>query len=448
MFGSVKKNIMIEKSNKKNLMLQNKAKKMIPGLTQLLSKRPDMFSVDVWPGYFSKAKGAKVWDLDGNEYLDMSISGIGANILGYAVDEVDNDVISNIKNGVSSSLNCPEDVALAEKLLELHTWADEVRYARCGGEAMTVAVRIARAATGKDKIAFSGYHGWHDWYLSANVTDDSNLNDHLIAGLSPKGVPKALAGTAIPFSFNDIDALEALVLKHGSELAAIIMEPMRNFRAPEEYWRKVEEISKRLSIPLIIDEISMGFRINCGGSHLSLGINPDMAVFSKALANGYAMAAIVGKSKWMDAAQVSFISSTMWTERVGPTAALATINYYHENQVHEHLAMIGRQIKQGWQDLANKHNLKIHVSGIDALCHFGLEYDNFLTLKSYFIEKMLEQNILATNMFYCMYAHKNEHVKQYLTAVDNAFSELAYAIKNPAVMDHVIPSTSGFKRLN
>ncbi|MFT2112676.1 aminotransferase class III-fold pyridoxal phosphate-dependent enzyme [Marinomonas sp. 2405UD68-3] len=439
---------MFEERSSKSISMQKKAKNIIPGLTQLLSKRPDMFSTDVWPGYFSKAKGAKIWDLDGNEYLDMSISGIGANILGYAVDEVDNDVINNIRNGVSSSLNCPEDVALAEKMLELHSWADDVRYARCGGEAMTVAVRIARAATGKDKIAFSGYHGWHDWYLSANVTDDSNLNDHLIPGLSPKGVPRALAGTSIPFPFNDIDALEALVLKHGNELAAIIMEPMRNFRAPQEYWQKVEEISKRLNIPLIIDEISMGFRINCGGSHLALGINPDIAVFSKAIANGYAMAAIIGKSKWMDAAQVSFISSTMWTERIGPTAALATINYYQKNHVHEHLALIGHQIKQGWQQLADKHNLNIHISGLDALCHFGLEYDNFLTLKSYFIEKMLEQGILATNMFYCMYAHKNEHVKQYLAAVDVAFSTLAQAIENPAMMEHVIPSTSGFKRLN
>ncbi|WP_404338879.1 aminotransferase class III-fold pyridoxal phosphate-dependent enzyme [Pseudoalteromonas mariniglutinosa] len=424
------------------------AKKIIPGLSQLLSKRPDMFSPDVWPGYFSKAKGAKVWDLDGNEYLDMSISGIGANILGYAVDEVDNEVIGNIRNGVSSSLNCPEDVALADKLVELHSWADQVRYTRCGGEAMTVAVRIARAATGKDKVAFCGYHGWHDWYLSANVTSNNNLNDHLIPGLSPKGVPKALAGTALPFPFNDIDALEKLVSENGSELAAIVMEPMRNFAPSAEYWQKVEEISKRLDIPLIIDEISMGFRINCGGAHLELGINPDIAVFSKAMANGYAMAAIIGKSKWMDAAQVSFISSTMWTERVGPTAALATINYYQKNQVHQHLAMIGRQIKQGWQELADKHGLKIHISGIDALCHFGLDYENFLTLKSYFIEKMLEQGILATNMFYCMYAHKDEHVQQYLAAIDIAFSALAKAIVNPSDMAHVRPSTSGFKRLN
>ncbi|NOU50781.1 aminotransferase class III-fold pyridoxal phosphate-dependent enzyme [Pseudoalteromonas sp. JBTF-M23] len=439
---------MTSKKHSKSISLQHQAKSIIPGLTQLLSKRPDMFSTDVWPGYFSKAKGAKVWDLDGKEYLDMSISGIGANILGYAVDEVDNEVIANIRNGVSSSLNCPEDVALADKLLELHSWAEEVRYTRCGGEAMAVAIRIARAATGKDKIAFSGYHGWHDWYLSANVTSDSNLNDHLIPGLSPNGVPKALAGTALPFAFNDIDALEELVQKHGSELGAIVMEPMRNFRASSEYWQQVEAIAKRLNIPLIIDEISMGFRINCGGSHLALGINPDIAVFSKALANGFAMAAIIGKSKWMDAAQVSFISSTMWTERVGPTAALATINYYQNNKVHEHLAYIGKQIKQGWQQLADKHGLKIHISGIDALCHFNLEYDNFLTLKSFFIEQMLKQGVLATNMFYCMYAHKDEHVAQYLSAVDNAFASLANALEQPNVMAHIIPSTSGFKRLN
>lgn len=439
---------MNNKKLEKSLSLQKKAKSIIPGLTQLLSKRPDMFSTNIWPGYFSKSKGCQVWDLDGNEYLDMSISGIGANILGYAVDEVDDAVINSIRNGVSSSLNCPEDVELAEKLLELHPWSEEVRYARCGGEAMTVAVRIARAATGKDKIAFSGYHGWHDWYLSANVTSNSNLNDHLIPGLSPKGVPKALAGTALPFPFNDIEALEQLVAENGDELAAIVMEPMRNFAPSEEYWQQVEAIAARLNIPLIIDEISMGFRINCGGSHLKLGINPDIAVFSKAMANGYAMAAVIGKSKWMDAAQTSFISSTMWTERVGPTAALATINYYEQHQVHEHLAVIGAKIKDGWLSLAQKHGLEIHVSGIDALCHFSLNNENFLTLKSYFIEKMLEQGVLATNMFYCMYAHKEHHVETYLKAVDNAFSAIADAIENPELLAHVIPSTSGFKRLN
>ncbi|WP_440055621.1 aminotransferase class III-fold pyridoxal phosphate-dependent enzyme [Pseudoalteromonas sp. T1lg65] len=437
-----------QKHIKKSLELQQKAKKLIPGLSQLLSKRPDMFNPEHWPGYYSKAQGAKVWDLDGNEYLDMSISGIGANILGYAEPAVDNEVIQAITNGVSSSLNCPEEVLLAEKLCEIHPWAEQARFARCGGEAMTVAVRIARAATGKDKIAFCGYHGWHDWYLSANISDTGNLDDHLIPGLSPRGVPRALKGTAIPFPFDDIQALKDVISHHGTELAAIVMEPMRNFSPSAEYWRQVEALASELHIPLIIDEISMGFRICPGGSHLQLGINPDIAVFSKAMANGYAMAAVIGKSKWMDAAQSSFISSTMWTERVGPVAALATIDFYQSNKVHEHLASLGEKIKQGWLDLAAKHQLKIHVSGISALCHFGFEHPEPLKLKALFIEKMLDKNILATNMYYAMYAHQFEHVEQYLQAVDYAFAAIKEAQDNPELLAHITPSTSGFKRLN
>ncbi|QZO14047.1 aminotransferase class III-fold pyridoxal phosphate-dependent enzyme [Pseudoalteromonas piscicida] len=432
----------------KNTEMQAKAKQLIPGLSQLLSKRPDMFNQSVWPGYFSKAKGCYVWDLNEQRYLDMSISGIGANILGYAEPAVDQAVIETINNGVSSSLNCPEEVMLAEKLVELHPWSDQVRFARCGGEAMTIAVRIARAATGKDKIAFCGYHGWHDWYLAANVSSKENLDEHLIAGLSPAGVPKALAGTAIPFSYNDIDSLKEVVEQHGPELGAIVMEPMRNIAPNSEYWSFVGKIAKTLDIPLIIDEISMGFRINCGGSHLLLGIEPDIAVFSKALANGYAMAAIIGKEKWMDAAQSSFISSTMWTERVGPTAALATIRYYEANNVHDHLQKIGALVKAGWQSLAEKHGLSIHISGIDALCHFSFEHDNPLQLKAYFIEQMINQGVLATNMFYAMYAHKEEHVDEYLSAVDNAFKAVKVALHDPEVLKEVTPTTAGFKRLN
>ena len=193
----------------KSLAMQERAKRIIPGMTQLLSKRPDRFSQGIWPGYFSRAKGARVWDLDGNEYIDMSISGIGANILGYADPEVDDAVKTAIANGTSSSLNCPEEIVLAELLCELHPWAEMVRYARTGGEAMAIAIRIARAHTGKDKIAFCGYHGWHDWYLAANLADSEALGGHLLAGLSPAGVPRALVDSAFPFRYNHAEELEA-----------------------------------------------------------------------------------------------------------------------------------------------------------------------------------------------------------------------------------------------
>jgi glutamate-1-semialdehyde 2,1-aminomutase len=434
--------------NKKTKIAIENGKKVIPGLTQLLSKRPDMLSPDIWPTYFKKAKGVEIWDLDGNKYVDMSISGVGANILGYSVAEINTPVIQAIENGVSCSLNCYEDVELAEMLLSLHPWAQQVRYARCGGEAMTVAVRIARAATGRDKVAFCGYHGWHDWYLAANIESNNNLDDHLIAGLSPAGVPKVLDGTAIPFEFNNINKLKEILAKHGRDMAAVIMEPMRNIKPDKGYWLRVQALCAQYELPLIIDEISMGFRLNCGGSHLVLGIQPDIAVFSKAMANGHAMAAIIGKEHWMEAVQKSFISSTMWTERVGPTAALATIDYYQQNNVHKHLKVIGDLVINGWETLAYKHKLNLHVTGIPALSHFSIESNNFQKLKSYFIQLMYEQGFLATNMVYVMYAHKEHHIVQYLDAVDNAFAKLSLAVHNNEYERYVTPSTVGFKRLN
>ena len=172
--------------------LYQSAKKMIPGGTQLLSKRPEMFAPEIWPAYYSKAKGSKVWDLDGNKYIDMSIVGIGANILGFADKDVDKAVINSVKKGVSSSLNCPEEVELANILTDLHPWADMVRYARSGGEAMALAVRVARAHTNRDIVLFSGYHGWEDWYLSSNLQSRKNLNNHLLKNLVPAGVPNSL----------------------------------------------------------------------------------------------------------------------------------------------------------------------------------------------------------------------------------------------------------------
>ena len=184
--------------------LYKRAKKVIPGGTMLLSKRPEMFLPNNWPSYFSKTKDCYVWDLDGNKLTDVSIMSIGANILGYSNYEVDSAVIETVQKGNLSTLCCPEEVYLAEKLVELHPWSDMVRLARTGGEANAIAIRIARAASGKENVAICGYHGWHDWYLSANLKSD-NLEGHLLKGLDPAGVPKNLAGTVHPFHYNKFE---------------------------------------------------------------------------------------------------------------------------------------------------------------------------------------------------------------------------------------------------
>jgi len=433
----------------KSIKMQERAKKRIPGMTQLLSKRPDMFSQGIWPGYYSKAKGVEVWDLDGNKYIDMSIAGIGANVLGYADPDVDAAVLEAVSQGSSCSLNCPEEVELADILCEIHSWAGKVRFARSGGEAMAIAVRIARAFTNKDKLAFCGYHGWHDWYLSANLGTENALGEHLLPGLKPNGVPKALAGTSFPFRYNHLEDLQDIVVQHKNDLAAIIMEPIRNKQPDPSFLDGVRSIADETGAVFVMDEISAGFRMNTGGAHLLHNVTPDIAVFSKAMGNGYPIAAIIGKGEVMDAAQNTFISSTMWTERTGPVAALAMIKKHQNVDAGKHLSAIGRQVQEGWALIANKNNLKIKVGGIFPCSHFAFQYDTAQSMKAYFVQLMLERGFLASNLFYAMYAHEDHHVKDYLEAVDRAFSEISEADQKGDIKKRLKGSLSsvGFKRL-
>jgi len=440
----------LEPNLRKSREYQDKARRIIPGMTQLLSKRPDMFSIGVWPGYFSKARGAAVWDLDGNRYIDMSISGIGANVLGYADPDVDAAVVETIAKGTSCSLNCPEEIELAELLCELHPWAEMVRYARTGGESMAIAVRIARAHTGKDKVAFCGYHGWHDWYLAANLGTENALGEHLLSGLSPSGVPKGLTGTALPFRYNHLEELEKIASKHKDGIGVIVMEPIRNSEPELGFIEGVRSIANETGAVFIVDEISAGFRLTTGGAHLIVHREtPDIAVFSKALGNGYPVAAIIGRAHIMQAAQKTFISSTNWTERIGPTAALAMIKKHRDLKVSEHLIDIGDKVQTGWQRLAEKHGIALRVSGIKPMGHFSFEMKNPLAVKAYFIQLMLDQGFLASNLFYATYAHTEEHVTSYLQALDTAFSEITRAEETGELMRNLRgePASDGFKRL-
>ncbi len=434
---------------RKCIEVQKRAQMRIPGMSQLLSKSPDQFSLGVWPAYFKRAKGVEVWDLDDNRYVDMSIGGIGANVLGYADEDVDRAVLKAIADGNSSSLNCAEEVELADLMCEIHPWADMVRYARTGGESMAIAVRIARTHTGRDKVAFCGYHGWHDWYLSANVGTENALGEHLMAGLKPNGVPRCLKGTALPFRYNRLDELEALAKAHGDEIAAIVMEPIRNDPPEDGFLQSVRAVADRLGAVLVIDEISAGFRLNSGGAHLSLGVEPDIAVFSKAIGNGYPIGVVLGRKKVMEAAQRTFISSTYWTERVGPAAAIATIEKHRRERVSDHLVETGNMVQAGWKNLASKHGLEISVGGIPPLSHFAFTDEGAPALKAYFVQLMLDNGFLASSSFYPMFAHRNEHVSAYLEATDAAFGEIARA-KDAGEVKSLLrgsPAGEGFKRL-
>lgn len=429
--------------------LYKKAKKIIPGGTQLLSKRPEMFLPDLWPAYYKKAKGCQVWDLDGKKYIDMSYMGMGSCILGYADKDVDSAVKKVIGRGSMATLNCPEEVDLAKLLCHIHPWADMARFARTGGEAMAMAVRIARAKTGKDVILFCGYHGWHDWYLSANLADNRFLDGHLLPGLEPKGVPRVLKGTALPFNYNDTEGFLKLVKANKKRIAAVVMEPIRNYYPKKGFLKTVRKTTKKLNIVLVFDEITSGWRLYEGGAHLKFKVYPDICVFAKAISNGYPMAAIIGRKDVMDVAQDTFISSTYWTEKIGTVAALSTIKKLKENNVPKHLSKVGRMIQEGWKKSAKKYNVDIKVSGIYSLGHFSFGYKKPLVSKTLFTQFMLEKGFLATTAFYASYAHTENYVRRYLSAVEDTFYHISKFIKNdnPEKYLKVPLCHSGFRRL-
>lgn len=429
--------------------LYREAKKIIPGGTQLLSKRPEQFLPDIWPAYYSKAKGCEVWDLDGNKYIDMSYMGIGACTIGYADADVNKAVIECVENGSMCTLNSPAEVELANLMLELHPWAQMVRYARGGGDAMSIAVRIARAATKKDIILFSGYHGWHDWYLSANLSDNKALDGQLLPGLSPVGVARGMQGTSYPFFYNNKAEFLTLINKYKDNIAGVVIEGMRSAKPELGFIESLETETKRLNIPLIVDEVSSGFRLNTGGAHLVVGIQPDIAVFAKGISNGYPMGVVIGKAEFMDAAQDSFISSTYWTEAVGPVAAIATIKKMIKENVQDHMIKCGKYIQEGWTGLGKKHNIDIHVGGLlYPMSHFSFK-ENPLYLKTIFTQEMLKKGFLATTAYYSCFAHKKEHLDAYLAAADLVFEFVASVIKEGCPEKYLDGPLcqSGFKRL-
>ena len=429
--------------------LYKKAKTLIPGGTMLLSKRPEMFLPEQWPSYYSKAKGCKVWDLDGKELIDMSIMGIGTNSLGYGNDEIDSAVIQTIQNGNMSTLNCPEEVYLAEKLIEMNPWADMVRFARSGGEANSISIRIARAASGRDKVAICGYHGWHDWYLSANHNGGDDLSGHLIPGLSPKGVPKNLKDTVFPFHYNNYEELLSIV--ENNDIGVIKMEVVRNFGPEDNFLHKVRELATQKNIVLIFDECTSGFRETFGGIFQKYGVDPDIAMFGKTIGNGYALTAIVGRKSIMEASQTTFISSTFWTERIGPTAALATLKVMEKMKSWDIITSAGNKMRNNWLKLADENNLSISISGIPALSTYSFNSEHALAYKTFISQEMLKKGFLASTHFYACTEHKDEHFESYNNALNDVFKIIAKCESGELEIGTLLEGPichAGFNRLN
>ena len=425
--------------------IYKRAKRVIPGGNMLLSKRPEMFLQEGWPSYYSRAKGCEIWDLDDNSYLDMSIMGIGTNTLGYAYGPVDEAVKKCVDSSNMSTFNCPEEVYLAEKLIQLHPWAESVKFARTGGEINAIAIRVARAASGRNEVAICGYHGWHDWYLSANLSGHSNLNEHLLPGLNPIGVPKELAGLTHALRYNSFEDLE--ILDRNQNIGVLMMEVMRSVEPKAGYLEAVREKCSKNNIVLIFDECTSGFRETYGGLHLKFGIMPDMATFGKALGNGFAITALLGCDSVMSSTNETFISSTFWSERIGYVAALATLEEMEKLESWKRISSTGSQMREIWKKTFESAGLKIEISGIPALSAHSIQGSDGNILKTLITQEMLKRNILASNIFYPSIAHKEIHLEKYESNLKEVLETITSAKKLEDLLDSK-PAQTGFKRLN
>ena len=406
---------------KNGVSLYKYAKTIIPGGTTLFSKRSELHLPDKWPAYFIKAKDINVWDLKRDKYLDMFCA-VGTSILGYSNEKINKSVIENIHKGNMTTLNCPEEVYLSKKIIEHHPWASMAKFTRGGGEANALAIRIARSYTKKKNVAFCGYHGWHDWYLSANINSKKNLDQHLMSGLNYDGIPENLKNTSFPFPYNNFEYLSKLINK--KKIGIIKMEVMRNIKPQNNFLQKVRNICNKKKIILIFDECTSGYRQNMGGIHLKFKVNPDMAIFGKSLGSGHAINAIIGKRDIMRKAENTFISSTFWGERIGYTAALSSIKEFKRLNAFKKIEINGKMIKNFWSDLSKKYNVSIKVMGTNAIPSFEF-IKNHPTNKTFLTQEMLKNKILATNMIYINIFHNKANIKKYIKVLDKIFKDIS-----------------------
>jgi len=433
----------------KTQALYQYAKTIIPGGGHLLSKRAEMFAPNQWPPYFREARGCEIWDLDDRHYYDMGINSVGACILGYADPDITRVVERRIRMGSISSLNPPEEVELAERLCKIHPWASKVRMARTGGELAAVAVRIARATTDRSAVAICGYHGWADWYLAANMGDNDSLRGHLLPGLDPLGVPRELRGTTYPFTYNDKAGLAKIIKEQGSRLAAVVMEPCRNNDPEPGFLEFVREETRKIGALLIFDEITIGLRLHHGGAHLRFGIEPDMALFAKSLGNGHPIAAVIGTDAAMQGAYGSFISSSYWTEAVGPAAGCATLEKLAAIDAVGTVARQGARLQKILRDAASKHKLPVTVKGYPCMPSFSFDHADANAIKTLYIQNMLEKGFLTGLLTFVTVAHTDAVLDKFEAAVDESFADLADAIAKGDVEKRLKgpQAHQGFRRL-
>ncbi len=412
-----------------------KATKVIPEGNLMISKNPNLFGEKKWPSHFLKSKGCFIWDLDKIKYTDCSLMGVGTNILGYSNTKINSKVLEVIRDGNISSLNSFEEVKLAEKLLSFNKWAGKVLFARTGADANAISVRLARLYSGKDKIAICGYHGWHDWFLSSSKANEKKIREKFLPYYSNLGIPKGSLNSVVHFEYNDISSLEN-ILASDKNIGAIKMEVLRNEYPKNNFLQKVKKLSEKYNKVLIFDECTTGFRENLGGIYKKFNVIPDILILGKAMGNGYPITCVIGVEEIMKLKNKSFISSTFWTDRIGPTAALETINIMEKEKTWKKITKTGKKVKKFWQSISNKYKLPISTKGIPALVNYSFDNNKYnLMYRSYLINYLLKKNFLSGNIFYSSTAHTDLILKKYFELLEEGFFNLRKSIDNGSLFD-------------
>ena len=414
-----------EKSN----ALIEREKKVAPLAAQTFSKSYRYFMPGAAPMFIERGEGTRLYDVDGNEFIDF-VGALGPITLGYNYKRVNDAVIEQLNKGIIFSTQAPVECELAEKLVEVIPCAEMVKFVKNGGDATTAAIRIARAYTGRDRVAKCGYHGMHDWSIGASANN--------------KGVPQAVRDLTHNFKYNDIDSLESVLSSHPGEFAAVIMEPIQSNGPTKEYLQAVVDTAHKHGAVAIFDEVVSGFRYAIGGASELYGVTPDMASYGKGCANGMPISFVAGKRELISMIEQGvFISMTFGGDAISLAGALATVCEMQEKDVMGHVWKIGNILLDGLKALVEKHNVGNVVSVVGLAPHAGVAFDgagslNYLDIHSVFNKVMLENGILFYAFYNLSLSHTEEDAKKLLDAADLAFAEIRKALDNDS-LDGILP---------
>lgn len=404
-----------EKSN----ALVERERKVAPLAAQTFSKSYRYFMPGTAPMYIDHGVGARLYDVDGNEYLDF-ICCLGPITLGYNYPAVNEAVIEQLNKGIIFSTQAPVECELAEKLVEVVPCAEMVKFVKNGSDATTAAIRLARAYTGRERVAMCGYHGMHDWSIGASANN--------------KGVPKAVCELTKTYKYNDLASLENLLNEHPGEYAAVILEPIQSNGPTKEYLQAVVDTAHKHGALAIFDEVVSGFRYAIGGASEYYGVTPDLASYGKGCANGMPLSFVAGKKDIISLIEQGvFVSMTFGGDAISLAGALATVKEMQEKDVIGHAWKLGTIMLEGLKERVEKYGIGAAVSVSGLAPHCGLAFSdvgslNYLDINSIYTKVMLENGILCQAINNISFSHTEEDIQKYLAAVDCAFAEIKKAI--------------------